>query len=179
MFSPRCSLRRAGPPWPPKPRTPHDSAFLMPLAAVASGVLLLLGLTVQALALQERAQTDALERLRREEDLLVSAAHQLLAVLNEAHPCLLALPQTHWATEGMTCAAPSNVESLTRLEVWSVPVRVLAWRPGADGESAELDVQLVADQGRAPRHGRFAVRLSGTPPQAVDLRSREPRGEEP
>jgi hypothetical protein len=179
MLSPRCSLRRAVPPWPPTPRTRHDSAFLMPLAAVAAGLLLLLGLTVQALALQERAQTDALERLRQEEDLLVSAAHQLLAVLNEAHPCLLALPQTQWATAGTACASPADGVTLTQLEVGSVPVRLLAWRPGADGESAQLDVQLVAGQGRAPRQGRFAVRLTGAPPQAVDLRSREPGGVEP
>ncbi|MBM5816002.1 MAG: hypothetical protein FJ083_05270 [Cyanobacteria bacterium K_Offshore_surface_m2_239] len=151
----------------------------MPLAAVAAGLLLLLALTMQALALQERAQTAALERLRREEDLLVSAAHHLLAVLNEAHPCLLALPQTQWATAGIACATPADVVSLTLLVVWSVPVRLLAWSPGADGESAQLDVQLVAGQGRAPRHGRFAVRLTGAPAQAVDLRSREPGGLEP
>ncbi len=179
MDLPRQSLRRSPPHRPPHAWSPQDSAYLMPLAAAAAGLLLLLGLTLQAMALQERAQTGALERLRREEDLLVSAAHQLLARLNDAHPCLLLLPQTRWSMEGTACSLPSEVESLTQLEVWSVPVRLLVWQPGADGGSAELAVQLVASQGHAPRRGRFAVRLTGTSPQAVDLRSLQAGGEEP
>jgi hypothetical protein len=148
----------------------------MPLATVAAGSLLLLGLSLQAMALQERARVSAHERLRREEDLLASAAHQLLAVLNGSHPCLLLLPLGRWPAEGAACSTPQVVETLTRLEVWSEPVRVLDWRPEADGASAALDVQLVAEVGRAPRRGRFGVRLIGSPPQAVELRLRDLAG---
>ncbi|MEB3259024.1 MAG: hypothetical protein VKP63_00160 [Cyanobacteriota bacterium] len=177
MLSPRRH-RRSHPLWPPTALSRQEFAYLMPLAAVVSGCLLLLGLTVQAMALQERSRSSAMERLRREDDLLVSAAHQLLAVLNNTHPCLLSLPHTEWGLRATACASPPDVDSLTRLEVWSVPVRVQAWTPGADGGNAELTVQLQAGQGRAPRRGRFTVRLMGSPPQAVDLRSLG-AGEEP
>lgn len=178
MLSPRRH-RRSRPLWPPTALSRQESAYLIPLAAVVSGCLLLLGLTVQAMALQERSRASAMERLRREDDILVSAAHQLLAVLNNTHPCLLTVPHTEWGLPTTACSSPPDVETLTGLEVWSVPVRVQAWTPGADGESAELTVQLLAGQGRAPRRGRFTVRLTGSPPQAVDLRSRGAGGEQP
>ncbi|MFM1799847.1 MAG: hypothetical protein RLZZ117_2125 [Cyanobacteriota bacterium] len=144
----------------------------MPLAAVAASFLLLLGLSLQAMALQERARSGAHERLRREEDLLTTAAHLVVAALNGSHSCLLVLPLERWHAEEAACASPAVVETLTRLEVWSAPVQVLGWRPGADGGSAELEVQLAAGEGRAPRRGRFEVGLAGTPPQAVALRLR-------
>ncbi|MFM9103736.1 MAG: hypothetical protein ACKOPS_21345, partial [Cyanobium sp.] len=64
---------------PPCHRAP---AYAMPMAMGAAGLLLLMGLAVHGLAMQERLQVAALERLRQEEDLLVSAAHQVLAALN-------------------------------------------------------------------------------------------------
>jgi hypothetical protein len=150
----------------------RDPAYLLPLATAAAGLLLLIGLSLQAMALQERAQVSALERLRREEDLLASAAHQLLASLNGIHPCLLALPLARWETDGAACASPQAAQALRRLEIWAVPVRLLAWRPGPDGLNAELELVLEAGEGRAPRRGQFGVRLAGSPPQASDLRAR-------
>ncbi|MFN9645744.1 MAG: hypothetical protein ACK6BG_11660 [Cyanobacteriota bacterium] len=157
----------------PRGRRRRDPAHLMPLAAGGAGLLLLLGLTLQGLALQERAQVSAQERLRREEDLLISGAHQLLAALNSRHRCLLALPLARWGdAAGAGCASPEAQANLRRMVVWSAPVRLGAWQPGMDGQSAELELLLDGGAGRAERRGRFAVRLAGAPPQAVDLRSR-------
>ena len=151
----------------------REPAYLMPLATGAAGLLLLLGLTLQGMALQERVQVGAQERLRREEDLLASAAHQLLAALNKTHRCLLHLPLARWESDGAACASPQAVAALRRGVVWAVPVRLLAWRPGSDGWSAELELLLEAGEGRAARRGQFGARLAGAPLQAVDLQARD------
>jgi hypothetical protein len=143
----------------------------MPLAAAGSGLLLLLGLTLQGLALQERAQLSARERLHQEEDLLVSGAHQLLAALNSRHRCLLALPLARWDAAGRDCASPEALAALRGMVVWSAPVRLGAWQPGTDGQSVELELLLEAGAGRAERRRQFGVRLAGVPPRAVDLRA--------
>jgi len=151
----------------------REPAYLMPLATGAAGLLLLLGLTLQGMALQERVQVGAQERLRREEDLLASAAHQLLAALNSTHHCLLSLPLARWEADGGACASPQALATLRRGVVWAVPVRLLAWRPGSDGLSAELELLLEAGEGRAARRGQFGARLAGAPLQAVDLQARD------
>ncbi|MEB3317691.1 MAG: hypothetical protein VKO39_06070 [Cyanobacteriota bacterium] len=160
-------------------RSGQEPGFLMPLATGAAGLLLLLGLTLQAMALQERAQVSAQERLQRENDLLVSAAHQLLTALNRSHGCLLVLPLERWETDGAVCATPQALAALRRAEVWRVPVRLLGWRPATDGLSADLELVLEAGDSRAARRGRFAAQLTGDPPQAVDLRARVPGGSLP
>ena len=168
--------------WPLGPRRlplAREPAFLLPLATGAAGLLLLLSLTFQGLALQERVQVNALERLRREEDLLASAAHQVLAALTGSHRCLLALPLARWEAEGAACASPQSLADLRRLEMWAVPVHLLAWRPGADGLSAEMELQLEGGKGRAARKGRFGARLVGVPPRAVDPRARNLGGSLP
>ena len=166
-LAPPGGQRRSGSPLRREP------AYLMPLATGAAGLLLLLGLTLQGMALQERVQVGAQERLRREEDLLASAAHQLLAALNKTHRCLLNLPLARWESDGAACASPQAVAALRRGVVWAVPVRLLAWRPGSDGWSAELELLLEAGEGRAARRGQFGARLAGTPLQAVDLQARD------
>lgn len=154
----------------------REAAYLMPVAAGTAGLLMLLGLSLQGLALQERVQVGAMERLRREEDLLASAAHQVLAALNGPHSCLLTLPLARWEAEGAVCATPQALATLRRQEVWEVPVRLLAWQPGADGWSAEMELQLEAGAGRTARRGRFGTRLAGAPPQALDPRARQLAG---
>jgi hypothetical protein len=168
----------APPPIPHRLRGPGRSrfrgepAYLMPLAAGATGLLLLLGLTLQGQALQERAQVSALERLRREEDMLTSAAHQLVEVLNNRHRCLLTLPLARWDADGGSCASSEALSALRRMVIWSAPVRLRDWRPGTDGLSAELELMLEPGAGRAERRGQFGARLAGVPPRAVDLRGR-------
>jgi hypothetical protein len=165
---------------PQSPPLPHhrlfkppsrERAYVLPLATGAAGLLLLLGLTLHGMALQERLQVSALERLRREEDLLASAAHQLLAALNGPHRCLVGLPLARWELEGAACASPGALAALRRLEVWAVPVRLLAWQPAANG-TAELELQREKGEGHGPRRARFGTRLTGTPPQAIDPRAR-------
>jgi hypothetical protein len=141
----------------------------MPLAAGGAGLLLLLGLTLQGLALLEKAQLSTLERLHREEDLLASAAHQLLAALNGPHRCLLLLPLARWEADGEGCASPEALAALRRMVVWTVPVRLQAWTPGTDGQSAALELRLEPGAGRAERSGQFAARLAGVPPRVLDL----------
>ena len=153
-------------------RPSRERAYVLPLATGAAGLLLLLGLTLQSMALQERLQVSALERLRREEDLLASAAHQLLAALNGPHRCLVGLPLARWELEGTACASPGALAALRRVVVWAVPVRLLAWRPVADG-TAEMELQLEKGEGHGPRRARFGTRLTGNPPQAVDPRARD------
>lgn len=157
----------------PRLRAP---AYLMPLAAGAAGLLLLFSLSLQGLAVGERLQVNTLERVRREEDVLVSAAHQLLAALNGPHRCLLALPLARWPAEGSACASPEALAMLYRVEVWSVPVRLLRWEPGAGGRTAELELELESEEARPPRRGRFQTRLAEDPPRAVDLRGRDLAG---
>lgn len=176
MAPPRTPHRRRS---PREMRPRREGAFLMPLAAGGAGLFLLLGLTLQGLALQERAQVSALERLGREEDLLASAAHQLLAALNDRHRCLLALPLARWEAEGGECASPEALVTLRRLVVWSVPVRLRAWQPGMDGQSAELELLLEAGEGRAERRAQFGARLAGVPPLAVDPHGRVLGGPQP
>jgi hypothetical protein len=157
---------------------PHleGEAYALPLAVAATGVLMVLSLTLQSVAMQERLQVGALERQRRDEDLLASAAHQWLAALNGAHSCLLTLPLERWESEGGVCASPTALGELGRALVMAAPVRLLAWTPSADGKTAEMKLELEAGPGRGRRLGRFRVGLVGVPLQAVDPRARSLAG---
>jgi hypothetical protein len=158
---------------------PRERAYVMPLAVGAAGLLLLMGLMLQGMALRERLQVDGLERQRREDDILTSAAHQLLGALNGPHRCLVTLPLDRWEVEGLACASPEALATLRRAQVWAVPVRLLSWQPGTDGLAAELEVALEASATQAPRRRRFGARLEGTPPLVVDLRLRAFGGGQP
>jgi hypothetical protein len=159
---------RSGPPAAP--------AFGMPLAVGATGILLLLSLALHGVAMQEWLQVGALMKLRHEEDLLASGAHQLLAALNGPHRCLLALPLARWEAEGGACASPAAVAALKEAQVLTVSVRLLAWEPQGAQHTAAFELSLEGAAGRAARRGRFGARLAGVPPQAVDLRPRSLAG---
>lgn len=148
----------------PRPRT-ADPGYILPLTVGATGVLLLLSLTLHGMAMQERLQAGALERVQREEDLLASGAHQLLAGLNGPHRCLLTLPLARWDVDGAVCASPAEVASMKQRQVIGVPVRLLTWQPGLDGQTAQLALQLEAGPGRGARQGRYGVQLVGSPVQ--------------
>lgn len=150
---------------PPPLQAPRwaQPGYAMPLAMGATGVLLLLSLTLHGMAMQERLQVGALERQGREEDLLASGAHQLLAALNGAHRCLLSLPLASWEGSGASCASPAAVATLRQQQVLAVPVRLVSWQPRADGQGAVLELALEAGApaDRSARRGRFAVRFAG------------------
>lgn len=157
--------------WSPQRRLPRGAApgYALLLALVATGVLLLLSLTLHGMAMQERLQVGALEREQREEDLLASGAHQLLAALNGPHRCLLTLPLARWEAEGAACASPAAVAALKQARVMGVGVRLLDWQPGVDGQTAHLALQLEAGPRRGARQGRYKVLLEGSPVQAAEL----------
>lgn len=158
--------RRIAPLRPPRAAAP---GFAMPLAVGVSGVLLLMSFTLHGMAMQERVQVGARERQQREDDVLVSAAHQLLAALNASHPCLLALPLAQWEGAGAACASPAVVAALKATQVMAVPVRLVVWQPGGNGQMAQLTLQLEAGAGRKGRRARYQVRLLGSPPQGAEL----------
>ena len=164
---------------PSRCRPQREPAFMMPLAAGAVGMLLLMSLMLQSLALRERLQVNVLERQRREEDLLASAAHQLLAALNGPHRCLLGLPLARWELDGSACAPPEALATLRQPQVWESPVRLLAWQPRANGMAADLELALEASPQQAPRRRRFSTRLIGSPPLAVDPRAHTLGGSQP
>jgi len=123
-----------------------------------------MSLTLHGMAMQERLQVGARERQQREDDLLASAAHQLLAALNASHPCLLALPLAQWEQQGAVCATPAAVAALKTTQVMAAPVKLLAWQPGGNGQTAQLALQLEAG-----RKARYGVRLEGSPPSGAVL----------
>lgn len=129
----------------------------MPLSFGASLVLLLSGLSVQTAALQARARQEADLRRDRAEDALASAAQQVAAQLSGPYACLLDLPLERWS--GQTCAPGGSAAALKRGTVAGLPYRVLAWRPAAAAEPAEVVLQLAGEQGALGLQRRFAMSL--------------------
>jgi hypothetical protein len=146
----------------------------MPLAIGTSGVLLLMGFTLHGVALQERVQVGAVERQQREEDLLHSAAHQLLATLNRGHRCLLNHPLEHWELQGGACATPTHVAALKNSRVLAGSVQLVGWQPGANGQPGQLALQLEAG-----RQARFGVRPAATSTEGAELGPRLLGGVQP
>lgn len=161
---------------------PQASGFVLPIALLASLMLMLGSLSLQTVSLQERLRLAGLLRARQAEDLLVSAAQRLLAGLNSHQACLLSLPLEHWAAPGLACAGAAAPPPLP---VLAGAARLVQWRPGPD--AAELLLELPAAGARAPaRRGAFRVALAPRPGpggvaqlQAVDLRWQGLRGVTP
>ena len=164
-------------------RRPQPSGFVLPIALLASLMLMLASLSLQSVGLQERLRLAGLLRQRQAEDALVSAAQELVASLNRGRACLLALPLEQWPAPGLACEG-------TPAAAWAPggaagPVRLLRWRPGP--ELAELLLELPADGARRQAsRGAFRVALAVRPEpgggqrlQAVDVRWLGLRGLEP
>jgi hypothetical protein len=158
--------RRIAPLRPPRAAAP---GYAMPLAVGVSGVLLLMSFTLHGMAMQERVQVGARERQQREDDLLISAAHQLLAALNTSYRCLLPLPLAQWELQGAACASPAAVAALKKHQIMTRSVQLVGWEPGGNGQPGQLALQLETEQGRAGRKGRYGVRLVGSPPEGAEL----------
>ncbi|MEB3325094.1 MAG: hypothetical protein VKM17_07125 [Cyanobacteriota bacterium] len=125
---------------PPRQRLPRGAApgYVMPLAIGASGLLLLGSFALHGVSMQEHLQVGAVERQQREEDLLASAAHQLLASLNKAHRCLLGKDLVEWDANQQACATPAQLAALKTIQVMVQPELLQAWQTKA--------VQLLAWQ---------------------------------
>ena len=159
--------------------------FLVPLASLASLVLLLGCLSMQSVALQNARRLAALARLRQAEDSLMSAAQLLVARLQSQHRCLLPLALARWSAGG--CASTSQLSDLARGEVDSVPYQLLAWQPQANAalpavagpDGAELLLELRPRHGEPALRSAFAVGLEGSPSRVRDLRLLGLRGTAP
>ncbi|MFZ0408593.1 MAG: hypothetical protein WAM11_10855 [Cyanobium sp.] len=160
-----------------RPRSIPATGFLLPLASLASLLLLLGCLSMQTVALQSAQRLAAVARMRQAEDNLMSAAQQLVASLQRQYPCLLPLALDQWS--GAACVNATQLTSLARGDVNAIPYQLVGWRPqavaadplGADPVAgAEMLLELRPSDGKPPLRSAFAVALQGLPPQVRDLR---------
>ena len=77
-------------------------------------------------------------QLRQQQDLLSSAAQQLVGRLKLHHSCLLELPSSQWA--GAPCLAAETPEALQQGQIGSHSYRLLSLAPTPAG--AELRLAL-------------------------------------
>ena len=153
-----------------------EAGFLLPLASLASLVMLLGCLSMQSMTLQNAHRLAALTRLRQAEDSSMSAAQQLVAALQSQHRCLLPLPLEQWSTA--PCISAEQLQLLTRGEVNAMPYQLVGWRPQASATlatepaaeaGAELLLELRPLDGQPTLHSAFAVALQGSPATVKDL----------
>jgi hypothetical protein len=157
-----------------RPR-PKEPGYALPLAIGASGLLFLGSVTLLGVGMQERLDVGAMEQLQRDEDLLASAAHKLLSVLNSAHRCLLNEPLTDWEARGAGCNADAaTVAALKNAQVMDAAVQVMAWQPGTRAQTMQLALQL-----NSGRQARYEVQLAATTPEAARLGPRLLGGVQP
>jgi hypothetical protein len=156
-------------------RRPRSASpgYAMPLAIGASGLLLLGSFALHGVAMQERLDVGVTEQLQQDEDLLASAAHKLLSVLNSAHRCLLDQTLTNWGQPGCN-ADTATVDALKTMQVMGTSVELKAWQPGSKAQTMQLALQL--DTGR---QARYEVRLAGTTNVSAQLGPRLLGGEQP
>jgi hypothetical protein len=138
-----------------------SDGFVLPLAIGVALLLLLSSLSLQTLALQSHGLAAASERLRRVEDDLSSAAHDLVGELNEGHRCLLGAALAAWDPEAAVCPAPANLTDPRSLNTPPVAYRLIAWTPAASGTAAELLLEPPAAAGQPARRAAFVVALAG------------------
>lgn len=140
----------------------REQGFVLPLALGASLVLLLGSLSAQTTSLQLRRQGIREQLQRRAEDRLASAGQQLLAELNQHHPCLLELPLERWLDLGLACAPAATITALSDGQVLGASYRVIGWRP--EPQPAELLLELAADGSQPAQREAFAVPLTPAQP---------------
>ena len=151
-----------------------EAGLLLPIASLASLVLLLSCLSMQSLTLQNARRLAALSRLRQAEDSLMSAAQLLVATLQTRHACLLPLALELWSGAG--CVRAAELPGLTQGEVNAVPYQLLSWQPKAmsalseTSTGAELLLELRPPDGQPALRTAFAVVLQGSPLRVRDLR---------
>jgi len=119
--------------------------------------------------MQESLAVGAMERQQREEDLLASAAHQLLALLNSSHRCLLNEPLAQWEVAGAACnTTPAAVADLKNAQVMGRPVQLLAWQPEGPEDVPPVAAKLALQLG-AGRQARYGVMLAAAPTEGAQL----------
>jgi hypothetical protein len=132
-----------------------EAGFLLPLSISASLLLLLSSLSLQLAVLHSRRlQATAGER-QRQEDALVSAAHQLALALTGPYSCLRSLPSSAWQTGPWPAGCPLglNAQRLLESEQGGQVVHLHDWQPTTDGG------QMVLQLGESGPQRRFALTL--------------------
>lgn len=117
-----------------------QAGLLMPLAAAAALLMLVGSLSLQTLSLQARRQLSLQLQQRQQQDLLSSAAQQLLGRLKQRHSCLLELPSSQWSSAA--CLGAEAPEALQRGQIGGHDYLLLSLAPTATG--AELRLALNA-----------------------------------
>lgn len=157
--------------------------MVLPLAMLGCFTLLLGSLSVQTAALEARLEQGASRRQRQAEDLLASAAQQLVGDLGGHYPCLLSLPLEQWSAAPADCAPAATLSRLQAGQVFGEGYRLLAWQPQAGEAAAELLLELTpnAQVPAGPRRAAFRVALAAeaTGVRVVDLRELGLRGVSP
>ena len=115
-----------------------EQGFLLPLSSAAALLLLVGSLSLQTVSLEARRHLHLQLQLRQQQDLLSSAAQQLVGRLKLHHSCLLELPSSQWA--GAPCLAAEAPEALQQGQIDSHPYRLLSLAPTPAG--AELRLAL-------------------------------------
>ena len=115
-----------------------EQGFLLPLSSAAALLLLVGGLSLQTVSLEARRHLQLQLQLRQQQDLLSSAAQQLVGRLKLNHACLLELPSSQWA--GAPCLAAEAPEALQQGQIGSHSYRLLSLAPTPAG--AELRLAL-------------------------------------
>lgn len=103
-------------------------------------MLLLSSLSLQTASLQARRQLLLELQQRQQQDLLASAAQQLVGRLRLNHPCLLQHRQADWTTA--PCLNGVDPQGLAAGVIGEHGYRLLSWQPTADG--VELRLGLAA-----------------------------------
>ena len=150
-----------------------EPGYALPLAIGVSGLLLLGSLSLHGFGMQERLDGGATKQLQQDEDLLASAAHKLLSVLNSAHRCLLDQTLTNWGQPGCN-ADTATVNALKTMQVMGTSVELKAWQPGTRAQTMQLALQLTTG-----RQARYEVLLAGATNVSAQLGPRLLGGEQP
>jgi hypothetical protein len=141
---------------------------VLPLASSGALLLLLSSLSLQAMALQERAHLAARQRQRGWDDRLMTAAQSLTGQLQRGHRCLLGLPAREWAAplaplggcEPHGSAQPRPAEG----------VRLVAYCPDLLSAPPRADLVLELVGAKPPQRAAYQVALAAGETEEAPLR---------
>lgn len=117
-------------------RRPEAAGFLLPLSSTAALMLLLSSLSLQTASLQARRQLLVELQQRQQQDLLASAAQQLVGRLKLHHSCLLARNSADWAAA--PCLGGADPQELAHGVIGEHSYRLLSWQTTPAGTQLRL-----------------------------------------
>jgi hypothetical protein len=153
------------------PSSRAERGFLLPLASSAALLLLLSSLSLQAMALQQRARLAAQQRQRGWDDRLMSAAQAFTGQLQRHHRCRLSLPASQWAAQ--PCQPAGTPGGILEPAIVDAGIRLVAYCPDP-GTPPQATLVLELAELAPPQRAIFRLALApGETPEAplrvVDL----------